>query len=214
MGLQAANASQASLTSVRLVIFDLGGVLVRVEPQRMFEALAQETHQPIEQIQRSVADPSLLESFELGRISPKQFFVEVSRRIGAAWTFDQFVASWNSILSEDTRTSWLLERLHERYSLLVLTNTNVLHDDHIRRSWLVFNHADHWIASCRVGLRKPDTQIYRLALRQANALPEGTVYVDDVAEHIAAARRLGVRAIHMTDGIRLEDELRAAGLSC
>lgn len=199
---------------LKLVIFDLGGVLVKVEPQQMFRALAQETRQPIEKIQRSVADPSLLESFELGRITPKQFFVEVSRRLGTEWTFDQFVSSWNGILSEDTRTSWLLERLHGRYSLLVLTNTNALHDEHIRHTWPVFSRAHHWVASHQVGLRKPDEAIYRLALRQANVPPEATVYIDDIAEHIAAARRLGVRAIQMTDGMRLEDELRAVGLSC
>ena len=199
--------------SFQLVIFDLGGVLVRVEPQRMLRALAQETGQPVEQIERIMTDPSLMESFELGRISPTQFFAALNTRVRTSWTFDQFVSAWNSILSENARTSWLLERLHARYTLLVLTNTNALHDDHIRHSWPVFRHADHWIASHRVGLRKPDAQIYRLALRQADVSPEATVYIDDMAEHVTAARRLGVRAIHMADGICLEDELRAAGLS-
>ena len=198
--------------SFRVVIFDLGGVLVRLEPKRLLQELAQASGRPVEQLEQAAIVPKWIEQFELGRLSPPQFFEQLKQWLGLSWTFEQFVAAWNSILSENTDTTWVLPRLRERYTLVALTNTDALHDEHIRRTWPVFSQVHHWIASYRVGFRKPDPRIYRLALGQADAPPHTTVYVDDIEDHVAAARRLGLTAIHFRDGLKLERELRAVGL--
>lgn len=198
--------------SFRLVIFDVGGVLVKLEPERMINKLAQETGQPVEKVERVVADPTLIEAFELGRLLPRQFLDRLNAQLGLAWTYDRFITAWNSILTENTDTTWVLQRLRNRYKLLVLTNTNVLHDEYIRQTWPVFNQVHHWIASYQVGFRKPEPQIYQLALRQADVPPHATVYVDDTVEFVEAAEHLGLKAIHFTDGLLLERELRALGL--
>lgn len=196
----------------QLVIFDLGGVLVKLEPTRMLQALAEETRQPVEQLERIVTDSTLIEPFELGRVSPRQFFERLQTRLKCSWSFERFVSAWNSILSENTQTTWLLQRLRSSYKLLVLTNTDVLHDEYIRSTWPVFHLIHHWIASYQVGFRKPEPQIYELALRQADVPPHAAVYIDDTEGHVETARRLGLASIHFTDGLQLEQELRAAGL--
>jgi len=196
----------------QLVIFDVGGVLVRLETQRIVHKLAQETKQPAEALERIVTDPKLIEPFELGRSSPKQFFDQLNNRLKLSWGFDQFVEAWNSILSENTDATWLLQRLRERYTLAALSNTNALHDEYIRRSFPVLSLIHHWIVSYQVGLRKPEPEIYQLTLRQADVPPHAAVFIDDTEEHVVVARRLGLMAIHFSDGLRLERELRAAGL--
>jgi HAD superfamily hydrolase (TIGR01509 family) len=72
---------------------------------------------------------------------------------------------------------------------------------------------DHWVASCEVGLRKPDPQIYLLALRQAGVGARAAIYVDDRPELIEAGRGAGLTAIRFESGPQLEQELRAVGVN-
>jgi epoxide hydrolase-like predicted phosphatase len=52
------------------------------------------------------------------------------------------------------------------------------------------------VDSCRVGMRKPDPRIFRLALEQLDGVrPEQAVLLDDFEAHVAGARRMGMHAI-------------------
>lgn len=60
---------------------------------------------------------------------------------------------------------------------------------------------DDAVFSCRVGLRKPDPEIFQLACRNLGVLPERCVYVGDGgSDELAGATRVGMRAvrIHLT----------------
>ena len=199
--------------SVKLVMFDLGGVLVKIAPQRFLAKVAEATGQSVESLTPSLEDQKLIESLELGSLNPRKFYEQIKARTGVGWTYEQFVAAWNSIIvDENTETTWVLERLRTRYKLLVLTNTDPLHEMHIRNTWPVFTFIPHWVASYVVGFRKPDPRIFELALAEADVPPRETVYIDDLAEHIETARHLGIPAIHFTDGLVLERELQALGV--
>ena len=198
--------------SFRLVIFDLGGVLVRREPRKAIERIARETGKPIEMCEQILGDRKLIEAFELGQVSPKQFFERVRAPLGLGWSFEQFASAWNSILTENTDTTWILQRLRSRYRLAVISNTNVLHDEYIRRTWPVFEQLHDWIVSYQVGMLKPDPRIYQLVLTRLDIPPRSAVFIDDLFEHVDVARRLGLTGIHFTDGLELERELRAVGL--
>ena len=198
--------------TVRLVMFDLGGVLVRRQPERIVAAVAKDTKLPADRLRQELAGSKWIDQFELGQIGPRQLHEALAGSLNLPWTFEQFVAAWNGILSENTDTTWMLESLRSRYKLLVLSNTNVLHDEHIRQSWPVFAQVHYWIASYQVGLRKPEPQIYELALQRADIPPEAAVYVDDTEEFVLAARRLGLKAIHFREGLQLDAELRHLGV--
>ena len=201
-----------SVMSIRVVIFDLGGVLVKVEPEPIIRRLIQETGRPRQEVEQVICDEALHEAFELGRMSARRFFQEIQGKLGLGWSYEEFVAAWNGMLAENTRVTDLLERLQPHYTLVVLTNTNILHDEHIRRHWPVFQRIQHWVASYQVGCRKPEAEIYQEALRLAGVRPEAAVYIDDRQAFVDAARRLGLRGIHCIDGVALEEELQMWGV--
>ncbi|MFN3331624.1 MAG: HAD-IA family hydrolase, partial [Caldilinea sp.] len=58
------------------------------------------------------------------------------------------------------------------------------------------------IMSNEVGLRKPDPEIYELAMEILDASPAQILYVDDRAENVEAARQLGTNAILHRDWIK------------
>lgn len=69
-----------------------------------------------------------------------------------------------------------------------------------------------FICSCFVHFRKPDRDIYRLALDVAQVTPEQSIYVDDRILHVEVARSLGMNAIHHIDTKTTRDELLQYGL--
>jgi putative hydrolase of the HAD superfamily len=69
-----------------------------------------------------------------------------------------------------------------------------------------------FICSCFVHYRKPDKDIYRLALDVGQVAPEQSVYVDDRLLHVEVARSLGMNAIHHTDIDTTKEQLSEYGL--
>jgi putative hydrolase of the HAD superfamily len=54
---------------------------------------------------------------------------------------------------------------------------------------------DFFISSCFVHYRKPDEDMYRIALDMAQVRPEEVVYIDDRAMFVEVARSLGLEGI-------------------
>jgi putative hydrolase of the HAD superfamily len=57
---------------------------------------------------------------------------------------------------------------------------------------------DFFICSCFVHLRKPDEEIYRMALDMAQVSPEEVIYIDDRKMFVEVAQNLGINGIHHT----------------
>lgn len=57
---------------------------------------------------------------------------------------------------------------------------------------------DFFICSCFVHLRKPDEEIYRLALDIAQVEPGEVIYIDDRKMFVEVAQSLGLKGIHHT----------------
>jgi putative hydrolase of the HAD superfamily len=82
------------------------------------------------------------------------------------------------------------------YRTALVTNNIAEFGDGWRRLIPVDELFDVVVDSCRVGLRKPDPRMFRLALEQLDGVqPEEAVFVDDFEANVAAARRIGMRGI-------------------
>lgn len=65
-----------------------------------------------------------------------------------------------------------------------------------------------FVSSCFVGMRKPEADIYRLALEVTQRSAEDCCFIDDRALNLESARRLGMHTIEMQDVEQLRRELR------
>ena len=75
------------------------------------------------------------------------------------------------------------------------------------------NFIDFFVSSCFVHYRKPDADIYRMALDIAQASPDQVVYIEDRAMFVEVARGLGIRGILHKDCETTQKALEAMGLS-
>jgi putative hydrolase of the HAD superfamily len=71
---------------------------------------------------------------------------------------------------------------------------------------------DCFISSCYVHIRKPDADIFRLALDIAQALPSQVVYIENTAMFVQIAEMLGIKSILHTDYQTTRSQLAALGL--
>jgi putative hydrolase of the HAD superfamily len=196
-----------------LVMFDMGGVTVDVESDRLVEQVAQLLGRPFDDVQQAVYHRDLLLPFELGKISARAYYEGLVKALPISWPYERFVVAWNDIFRENADVTRIMHRLKERHTLIALTNTNELHLEYLRSSVPSLRVVQDWVASCNVGLRKPDPQIYFLALERAGILPRQAVYVDDRPEMVEAGRSIGLTAVRFENSRQLEEDLQSIGLN-
>jgi epoxide hydrolase-like predicted phosphatase len=184
---------------IRTMIFDLGGVLVNVEPKRSlsrFQRLAASV--PEEKILDIFEQSEIKRQYELGTIDSRVFFESVGEKLGVEISYDTFRELWTEIFSPIQPMIDLLPELKNRYRLALLSNTNPLHTNYCREHYHFFHHFHHLILSHEVGCLKPDESMYRIALERSESLPEECLFVDDLPLNVEAAVSLGMRTIEFS----------------
>jgi putative hydrolase of the HAD superfamily len=71
---------------------------------------------------------------------------------------------------------------------------------------------DDVILSCDVGMRKPQKEIYELALNNLNVSPEETIFIDNQIWNIIPANKLGIRTILYINNRKTVDQLKQYGV--
>lgn len=193
---------------IRVIIFDLGKVIVDFNHQAICKRLAGHCSVTPDEIYKQLFESKLEAWFDEGRITPEQFHKEVIRSIGGNVTINSLKKIWNHIFTINAGISALLRSLKKKYRLLCLSNTNVWHFEYCRETFPVLGQFDAFILSYRVGARKPRSRIFREALRAAGTPPHQCVYIDDVPEYVRAAQALGMRGINFTSVEQLKQALK------
>lgn len=194
---------------IETVIFDLGGVLLGIDVARAveaFRALVPEgvafppAHELLEQ--------ELFKQFETGAMDPAGFRKGMRNQFGVRGTDDEIDAAWNALLLEPLpgRTTFL-EQLASCCELILLSNTNRIHYQAFTEPCKnLFAPFKSLIFSFETGFRKPQPQIFQLALDQTNHQPSECIFIDDSLKNLDGAAKLGIQTYHCqteTDWISL-----------
>jgi putative hydrolase of the HAD superfamily len=180
---------------VRCVIFDLGNVVVAIDPARLYAKMAALNGLGPELVPR-VRSTGLFEQFELGRLEPQEFARQLCAALNLPLTYEQFCELWGCLLLPDSLVpESLLESLARRYRLLLLSNTNILHYGQIHRDFPMLRHFHSAVLSYEVGCLKPHPAIYQEAIARSGCLPGECFYIDDTPAYVEGARRVGIDAV-------------------
>ena len=193
--------------SIRNIIFDLGGVILNIDPQLTIDAFRKLGWQDFyDESQRSL-NRELFHDFEQGSASPEAFRNNVRKMIPHQITDSEIDDAWSAMILDipEERINYL-EELKKKYRIFLLSNTSEIHrikfhrnfEDHFGYSF--HDLFEHNFYSHEMGLRKPNPEIYLRALNEANLIPEETLFIDDMPENIEAAKLLGMNALHILPG--------------
>jgi putative hydrolase of the HAD superfamily len=197
---------------IEAFIFDIGNVLAHFDFGRA-EAALERLGCPVRDW--SAVEP-LARRYETGQIGRDEFLAGVNALLGRPAPPEALARAWQDIFTPNLPMWEVVENLHGTYPLYLLSNTNCLHLEHVTAEYGVFARFDDGVYSHVAGAMKPDPRIFARAIRQFGVRPEATVYVDDLAPNVAAARDAGLRALPYRADRHAEflAALRGLGVQC
>lgn len=198
---------------LRAIIFDIGRVLIRMDVPRAVNNLrANVALSPAEVWTALEKDPRWVD-WQEGRMSPHDWHLHVTKRLGSPLNFEQFTEAWNLALHpEPVHDSELFAKLGKRYRLGLLSNTDPIHVAHMESRYDFFPFFPVRTYSCVAGATKPSPLIFREALRASRVKAEEAVFIDDIPAYVEAAQRLGIAGIHFQSADRLPGQLQELGI--
>jgi len=187
----------SSLNAIRIVLFDIGGVLV--EPSGVATMLAwMRNTVSVEELWRMWLTSPCVRAFERGRMSPEEFADKVIADFRLPVKRDRF-------LEEMTRWSVrvfpgaieLIERIPERYVCATLCNTNVIHWEYLMRNAGLARAFPHHFASHLIGKIKPDAEAFQHVTDALRCEPQEVLFLDDNEMNVVGARSLRMHGIRV-----------------
>ncbi len=202
-----------SQPSIEAILYDLGNVILPFNHYPIAEKLCRLSGR------REARDPQeifsylfdfqkgIVNRFDVGQVSPREFFQTIKEHLGLSISFDEFVPIWTEIFSENVEVSQIVLSQKGRWKLGLLSNTDPLHFHYILSRFSVMRVFDKWILSYEVGFKKPAVEIFQTAIAWASVEPSRILFVDDVKAHVEAAISLGIQGIHFVSAEQLKKEL-------
>jgi putative hydrolase of the HAD superfamily len=193
---------------IKTFIFDLGKVIVPFELDNSVKILESFCDITGVEIREKIFASEEIRQFETGKISAKDFFEHLLILLNAKIRYDHFVEAWNSIFSlEPLISENLIKNLASKYRLLILSDTNELHFEFIRKNFPILSHFDEFVVSFEVGFLKPAPEMFRAAVEKAQCLPNECLFTDDREGNVKGAKKFGIDAVQFISSAQFEMEL-------
>jgi FMN phosphatase YigB (HAD superfamily) len=184
------------MTTPKIVVFDLGKVLVDFDYGIAAANLARRCRRTADEINRLIATSPLLFRYETGLMTREEFFSAVSAETGFCGDIDEFGGFFSDIFAEIGPMVALHGALRQRgIPTYIFSNTNDLAIAHIRRNFPFFSNFDGYILSYEVGSMKPEPKIYDALEKMSDRRGAEVLYLDDRPENVEAGAARGWQVI-------------------
>jgi len=199
---------------IRCVISDLGRVIIFFDNNIFFEKIANYCPFSKEEIaELTSAHLEIVRSFDEGKITPEEFYNQVTKVLQASIDYDNFYSIYNDVFSLNPPVLEIMQRLKGNYRLVLLSNTDVMRFGFVKKKFPEIMIFDEYVLSYEVGSMKPHPKIYREALKRTGVKAEECIFIDDKEENVEVAQRLGINGIQMGAQTDLEAILQGMDLS-
>lgn len=194
-------------SEIRNIIFDLGGVLLNINP--LLPLVEFEKISGIEQdeLLKRLFTEQIFEKFDTGSLSPAQFRSQLCKIMNLKVNDTEIDRAWNSLLLDfPFPRVELLQEVRKNYRVFLLSNTNIIHFWHYTSEFYssygvqMTDLFDQLFLSYEIGIHKPDAGIYEHVLQSAGIKPSESVFIDDSLANIEAAALQGIAVIHIKNG--------------
>ncbi len=198
---------------ITTLFLDIGGVLLSNgwghESRR---AAAEFFHLDYDELQ--ARHKLLMGIYEEGKLSISAYLDQVIFYEERPFSADEFQAFMFGCTTPHEDMIALIRQLKMKYHLkigVVNNEAKELNEYRIRK--FKFNEfVDFYISSCYVHMRKPDPDMFRLALDISQVLPQHILYLEDEMMHVSTAKSLGINGIKHNNFLNTSNELAGFGL--
>lgn len=155
-----------------------------------------------------------LGTYELGKLTLKEYLNRLVFYKKRKFTPAQFLKFMYAQSRPYTEMIKLVCRLKAQYGLKIVVVSNEGREINEYRicKFKLDGFVDFFISSCFVHLRKPDTDIFRLALDTVRVRADQVIYIENTPMFVQIAEGLGIRSILHTDYKSTRTKLASFGL--
>ena len=203
------------IKGIKHIIFDLGGVLLNIDYNLTEKAFIDAGIKNFPELYGQLQQSDLFDKWEMGLMERAEFISTLQKISDTPRTEAQILNAWNAMLLDfPVRRLQILQQLRLYYDLFLLSNTNEIHEESFNNI-LMRAHGfpnigvffDKVYLSHRVGMRKPNAEIFQRILDDNDLKPEQTLFIDDSPQHIVTAKQLGIQTIFLEKGMTIEKDV-------
>ncbi len=190
---------------IKAIIFDLGGVLFTNGTKDFINTLSKRYGLDPEKV-KDVMDGELGSLYREAKISRNEFWDKLLQELDLIANADELEEEWINgyKLIEGTRD--LIEELSKKYKVYFLSDNVKERVDQINNQYSFLSWFEGGIFSHEAGVRKPNSQIYKIVLEKARVKPEEAVFIDDKPHFLIPAKEMGM----LTFAFESPEKLREA----
>jgi FMN phosphatase YigB (HAD superfamily) len=205
------------MAAIKNLIFDLGNVLYDIDFKKMnagFESIGIvgiDNHFTLHKSHQLFLD------LEMGFVNEQEFFDGFKILANLPLTNEQIIYAWNALLVGFRKNSiqWVKDN-NQLFNTFLYSNTNQIHCDHFLPQFEkeVANYPFESLFktpyySHKMGMRKPDPKSFVYLLEKEGLSAEETLFIDDNEPNIIAAASVGLKVLHLKEGMRVEKDISA-----
>jgi putative hydrolase of the HAD superfamily len=150
------------------------------------------------------------DTYESGKLSLDEYLDRIvfyEKRIFTKKKFRQFMFDQSKPFPEMIEMVKQLKKQHN-LKVAVVNNEGLELNERRIKTFKLTEFVDFFISSCYVHFRKPDKDIFRIALSTAQVKPEQVIYLEDRPMFVQVAESLGIRGIRHKDHKSTSKELK------
>ena len=198
---------------IQAIIFDVGGVLLRTADYTSRRNLEKRLGLAEWESEQIVFNSEIGKQAQRGEVTNDDLWDAVAKQLALSpQALAQFKREfWGGDVLDEAMVD-LIRRLKGRYQTAIISNAT----DSLRRTlhttYPIADAFDLIVISAEEKVMKPDPEIYLRTLDRLGRKAAETVFIDDFAENITAARQLGMNAIHFNPSVDLSAEFKKLGI--
>ncbi len=189
---------------IKILVFDLGNVLIPFRYDIIVNKLNAKKAGLGERFVKKYKDNyDVHRLFEKGALPESDFIATMLDWTENAVTAEEFKKIYSEIFTVNREMTALLPQLKKDYRLMLLSNTNSIHQKYGWENYPFLENFEKLFLSHEVGAVKPEKEIYLAVQNYTQEPPEAHLFIDDVEEYVNAAQNMG------WNGIRFVSEKQA-----
>lgn len=186
-------------TEPKILFFDIGGVLLTNGWGNESRKLAAKKFN-LDYDEVNTLHNYIFNVFEIGNLTLDQYLDTVIFNHPREFTMEDFK---EFVFSRSTELPGLLAWMKEwkktcGFRIISINNEGKELNTYRVKKFKLHECFDAFVSSCDVKMRKPDPNIFTLALGIAQAKPEQCYYFDDRIFQVETAKKMGMHAFHHT----------------
>ena len=198
---------------IKVIICDIGGVLVHLNKNNGCKKLGKYSPSSVEEIYKKAYSSDPFYMYERGEITSREFYNIIKEDIKLSLDYNGFKEVFSDIFSVNKNMIELIKKLKSKYSLIILSNTNEISYNFLKKKYpVIFELFNDSVLSYEVKCDKPNKKIYEIALDTAKCSSKECLFIDDVKVNVDSAKELGINAIQYETFEQTKQEMKNFGV--